>query len=53
LIEAQCRRTGQGEAEAAAALLTMSPSDLALMELIGSPSHPGKHEFEFDPTQER
>jgi hypothetical protein len=53
LIEAQCKRTGQSEADTEKALLEMTPSDLALMELTGSPDTPGVHEFEYDPTQER
>lgn len=53
LIEAQCRRTGKGEAEAAAALLTMDPSSLALLELTGSPDTAGVHTFDYDPTTER
>lgn len=51
LVETQCRRTGQGEAEAEAALLKMDPSSLALLELTGSPDTAGIHTY--DPEQER
>jgi hypothetical protein len=53
LIEMQCARTGKEPGEAEAALLAMTPSDLALMELTGSPDHPGVHEFEYDPYKDR
>jgi hypothetical protein len=54
LIEMQCARTGMDDpGKAEMALLAMSPSELALMELTGSPNGPGKHEFEYNPAEER
>jgi hypothetical protein len=55
LIELQCRRTGQLPTEAEEALHEMSPSDLALMELTGSPNSPGVHDDgrNYNPLYER